>query len=127
MDFLHTNSYRYAPGFNCTFVGPGHGTPIKLNNGDFWYVYHAWRYDRIDVYPPGSDRVMNIDKISWTEDGWPFIGVPSDTYQSSPSVSVTGQDISYSMILRPIHLKLYLRVSLGLPKQPSKISHLGLL
>ena len=47
-DFLHTDYPRYDAGINCTFVGPGHGTPIKLANGsDFWYVYHTWKYDAV--------------------------------------------------------------------------------
>ena len=36
-DFLHA-------GLNSTFVGPGHGTPVRLDNGDVWYVYHAWNH-----------------------------------------------------------------------------------
>ncbi len=42
-EFLHTDYDRYLAGENCTFEGPGHGTPIQLDNGDWWYIYHAWR------------------------------------------------------------------------------------
>jgi xylan 1,4-beta-xylosidase len=68
-----------------TFVGPGHGSPIQLENADWWYIYHTWRYALVGANPPG--RVMNIDKIIWGPDGWPTIGnsgIPSDTPQEIP-------------------------------------------
>ena len=81
-DFLHTDYDRYDAGINCTFVGPGHGSPVKLESGDYWYIYHTWKYGQVNQDPPG--RVMNIDQIKWTEDGWPFIGIPSDTPMPVP-------------------------------------------
>ena len=84
-DFLHTDYPRYNAGINCTFVGPGHGTPIKLANGsDFWYVYHTWKFGAVGTEIPG--RVMNIDQIQWTSDGWPVIGIPSDTPKLVPNI-----------------------------------------
>jgi beta-xylosidase len=75
--FLHLDADRFEAGENCTFVGAGHGTPVRIANTDqYWYVYHTWRYDLLDVNPPG--RVLNLDRITWTEDGWPRIGTPSD-------------------------------------------------
>ena len=83
-DFLHTDYPRYNAGINCTFVGPGHGTPIKLANGsDFWYVYHTWKFGAVGTEIPG--RVMNIDQILWTPDNWPVIGIPSDTPKLVPN------------------------------------------
>ena len=29
---------------------------------------------------------MNIDKMKWDKDGWPHIGIPSDTPQPVPKV-----------------------------------------
>ncbi len=29
---------------------------------------------------------MNIDKINWDEEGWPIVGVPSDTPQNVPEI-----------------------------------------
>ncbi len=42
-------------------------------------VYHNWRWNEMGKYPPG--RVLNIDTVNWTSDGWPSIGkgYPSDT------------------------------------------------
>ena len=82
--FLHTDFERFDAGLNCTFVGPGHGTPILLDSGEYWYVYHTWKYGLVNVRPPG--RVMNIDKIEWDDENWPHIGIPSDTSNPVPRV-----------------------------------------
>ena len=59
-DFLHTDYPRYNAGINCTFVGPGHGTPIKLANGsDFWYVYHTWKYDAVGTVFENSEKMSH--------------------------------------------------------------------
>ena len=52
-----------------------------------WFVYHAWLgpTNNINFYPPG--RILNIDKITWTSDQWPFIGYPSDTPRTKPVVT----------------------------------------
>ena len=63
-------------------MGPGHGTPIQLANGEFWYVYHTWKFNLVDENPPG--RVMNVDQIQWNQDQWPVIGIPSDTPKPGP-------------------------------------------
>ena len=84
--FLHIDFDRYDNGENCTFVGAGHGTPLYLASSDeWWYVYHSWKYDMINVYPPG--RVLNIDKMEWGSDDWPSVGIPSDTPVSKPNVN----------------------------------------
>ena len=52
-----------------------------------WFVYHSWLgpTNNINFYPPG--RILNIDKITWTSDQWPFIGYPSDTPRTKPVVT----------------------------------------
>jgi len=85
-NILHTDYKRYNAGENCTFVGPGHGSPILDSfNLSWYYIYHAWKYDQVLQNPPG--RVMNLDKINWNSEGWPIIGtgIPSDTPQNVPS------------------------------------------
>ena len=75
-DFLHTDYPRYDAGINCTFVGPGHGTPIKLANGsDFWYVYHTWKYDAVGTVFENSLKMShqvqfspNSSKIGFVEE-----------------------------------------------------------
>jgi hypothetical protein len=42
--FLHTDTDRFEAGENCTFVGPGHGSPLYVAESDqWWYVYHTWK------------------------------------------------------------------------------------
>lgn len=82
LTFLHTDLEKFENGENCTFVGPGHGSPVISPTNRWVYVYHTWRYGLVDVYPPG--RVMNVDPIKFDENMWPMVGVPSDTEQPNP-------------------------------------------
>ena len=84
-EILHTDYERFEAGENCTFVGPGHGTPVLDDDLKSWYyIYHTWRYNQVLQDPPG--RVMNLDKIHWNSEQWPIIGtgIPSDTQQNVP-------------------------------------------
>jgi arabinan endo-1,5-alpha-L-arabinosidase len=62
------------------FCGPGHGSRIvKDGRGRDWMAYHAfWKGNSY------NGRCMNLDRVFWTKDGWPFFkeGVPSS---SAPS------------------------------------------
>lgn len=62
------------------FVGPGHGTALRDDNDDWWFLYHA--YDTEDGgYVDGTwRRTLMLDPISWDEDGWPIIadGTPAE-------------------------------------------------
>ena len=69
-------------GMNCTFAGPGHGSVVEVG-GDWWLVYHAWLYGRMNQDP---GRMMLMDKVRWV-DGWPRVGVPSDTPQPVPQLT----------------------------------------
>lgn len=50
------------------FYGPGHNTAVQDDNGDWWLVYHVEATDDVDT------RVLMIDPIRWTDDGWPIVG-----------------------------------------------------
>lgn len=81
--FLHTDTDTYDAGENCTFVGPGHGSAVYVDESDsWWYVYHTWRYHQVGINPPG--RVLAIDKMEWDEEGWPRIGTPTDYPTPAP-------------------------------------------
>ena len=59
------------------FCGPGHDAEIvKDGKGHDWMAYHA--YWEGNGY---KGRCMNIDRVYWTKDGWPYFkdGVPSMT------------------------------------------------
>lgn len=69
---------------NEKFVGTGHGSSIITDkNGDTWYIYHSYLRNE-----SGKGRLVLLDKIEWTEDGWPFIntGTPSTKSNSRPKL-----------------------------------------
>jgi arabinan endo-1,5-alpha-L-arabinosidase len=78
---LTTDWERYNQGINCSFIGPGHGSIIE-SGGDWWMIYHAWLYGQLNQEP---GRVLMMDKVVWKE-GWPIVGVPSDTPQHVPTI-----------------------------------------
>ena len=45
------------------FDGPGHGSVVEDDAGDWWFVYAAWRSGRVNLWPPA--RLMMLDKIKW--------------------------------------------------------------
>jgi len=75
---LHKSERWLAPGHNCVIEGKA---------GQLWMLYHA-----IDVERPrqtqedeiNSRRILLLDRIEW-DDGWPFIGTPSDEPRPVPA------------------------------------------
>ena len=86
--FLHTDYDLFNKRENSTFVGPGHGSVVRVRN-DWWFLYHAWLWGKVGKYPPaGPGRVMLLDKIEWDEETlWPHIGTPSVTPRPLPRIS----------------------------------------
>jgi len=87
---VETDWERYNSGQNCTFEGPGHGSVVVDKAGDWWVVYHSWRYAHLDRQP---GRVMLLDRLEWNGapevELWPVVwggGVPSDTEREGPAV-----------------------------------------
>jgi arabinan endo-1,5-alpha-L-arabinosidase len=70
------------------WLAPGHNCVTEDKAGQLWMLYHA-----IDVERPrqtqhdeiNSRRILLLDKIDW-DDGWPFIGMPSDGPRPAPVV-----------------------------------------
>ena len=60
---------------NQVFCGPGHDAEIVTDDkGQDWMAYHAyWKGNNY------KGRCMNIDRVLWTKDGWPYFdgAVPS--------------------------------------------------
>ena len=53
------------------FVGPGHnGEIIMDDSGQDWMIYHA--FCASNNY---SGRCLILDKIFWTNDGWPYFNL----------------------------------------------------
>lgn len=63
------NGYEVVIGKSERFVGNGHNSEIvKDGEGNDWMFYHG-----VDVKNP-KGRVLLLDRIYWTEDGWPYVG-----------------------------------------------------
>ena len=45
------------------FDGPGHGSVVEDDAGDWWFVYAAWEGGYVNIWPPA--RLMMLDKIEW--------------------------------------------------------------
>ena len=54
---------------------------VTTADGEDWFVYHAWRNGRINKTP---GRVLNLDKLYWDKNGWPYIGYPSENFKANP-------------------------------------------
>ena len=76
------NHYTTIISGNNRWKGPGHNSEIITDdNGDDWLLYHAYNADA-----PHEGRMMLLDKIIWSDDGWPTVndGTPSTTAQEAP-------------------------------------------
>ena len=59
---VETDWERYEAGLNTTWEGPGHGSVLEDSAGDWWLVYHSWRWRHEDMQSdPG--RVMLLDRL----------------------------------------------------------------
>jgi len=68
------NNHEMVINSNKRFVGNGHNSEIiQDKSGKDWILYHG-----VDVNKPNG-RVLLLDQIEWTSEGWPFIknGSPS--------------------------------------------------
>ena len=70
---------------NERWVGPGHGSVLELE-GMHYFVYHAWSNAGNGTHVQAQGRHVLVDRIGWTEDGWPRIhdGSPSRSLQPWP-------------------------------------------
>ena len=60
------------------FVGPGHNTALRDDEGEWWMLYH------VEATAESEGRVMMLDRIAWDE-GWPVVacdGTPSTRSQT---------------------------------------------
>jgi arabinan endo-1,5-alpha-L-arabinosidase len=67
---------------------PGHNSIIEDAAGNEWMIYHA--VDPNERFIRGTDkflRKMCMDKVHYTDDGWPFVNnySPSFTEQEGPT------------------------------------------
>jgi arabinan endo-1,5-alpha-L-arabinosidase len=71
---------------NDKWKGPGHCSVVskRAKNEEFVMIYHSWIVGH--VLDPKVGRLMLVDKVKWTNDGWPYIegGSPSIKPQPIP-------------------------------------------
>ena len=70
------NHYELVLDNNDRWVGPGHNSQILQDDaGQDWMIYHS--YERGDT---GKGRMLMLDRLLWTDDGWPYVrnAAPSD-------------------------------------------------
>ena len=58
---------------NDKFVGVGHNSIIVDDADDYWIVYHGYDLSKPGWYGSTNRRSLLIDKLLWTEDGWPYV------------------------------------------------------
>ena len=52
------------------FFGPGHNSIIVQDDaGTDWMIYHSYVKENGEV----GGRLGMLDRVLWTEDGWPYI------------------------------------------------------
>lgn len=69
------NGYNFVVGSAQHFVGPGHGSSIITDkDGRTWYIYHSYVRGQ-----SSKGRMIVLDEMKWTKDGWPYIykGAPA--------------------------------------------------
>jgi GH43 family beta-xylosidase len=86
-DVLDPNNWEKSPSpvfFRTSEVfGPGHGSFVKSPDGtEDWMIYHSARFSG-----SGWDRILNIQKFDWNEDGTPNFGesIPPGVEHDLPS------------------------------------------
>jgi arabinan endo-1,5-alpha-L-arabinosidase len=70
------------------WIAPGHNSVVTDAKGRDWIVYHAAdvRHSRVNTNADvNSRRIMLIDRINWSDDGWPVIDGPSEEPTAAPA------------------------------------------
>lgn len=93
---MFNNNYTTIISGNDRWKGPGHNSEIITDdNGDTWLLYHSY-----DMNNGCNGRLMLLDKITWTSDGWPVIedGHPSSDLHAGPVFYTgNGANITYKV------------------------------
>ncbi len=56
-------------------AGPGHNSLFEDDEGEWWIVYHGYEMSS------GNGRYVLMDKLIWTDDGWPYLRSYKPTYE----------------------------------------------
>ncbi|MBR6141892.1 MAG: family 43 glycosylhydrolase [Bacteroidaceae bacterium] len=93
----YTTIIKGNEGENGRWKGPGHNSEIITDDeGQTWLLYHS--YDKNNNF---NGRLMLLDKITWTNDGWPVVndGYPSSGEMDAPVFySGNGANVTYKVV-----------------------------
>ncbi len=71
------NKYSLVLQGNEKFVGPGHGSSIITDKDNkTWYIYHSYLRGKHK-----NGRMVMLDEIKWTNDGWPYFDNSSPSFE----------------------------------------------
>ncbi|THG66358.1 DUF1735 domain-containing protein [Bacteroides faecichinchillae] len=67
-DMLY-DKYEVVLKGNSVWAGPGHNSIIQVDDdGVEWLIYHGYKKLEAD-----NGRVVLLDRLHWTDDGWPYV------------------------------------------------------
>lgn len=67
-DMLDGN-FKLVVDKNSIWVGPGHNSIlIQDDEGTEWMIYHGYKVATVD-----EGRIVLLDRLQWSDDGWPYI------------------------------------------------------
>ena len=70
------------------WTAPGHNAVVMDDEENYWMLYHA--INRAKKAPVGEDKYTNrellLDRIEWTDEGWPQWMHPSNEVMQGPRV-----------------------------------------
>lgn len=67
-DMLY-DKYEVVLKGNSVWAGPGHNSIIQVDDdGVEWLIYHGYKKAEAD-----NGRVVLLDRLHWTDDGWPYV------------------------------------------------------
>ncbi len=99
---MFDNNYTTIIKGNDRWKGTGHNSEIITDDaGQDWLLYHAY-----DAKDDSKGRVMLLDKINWTRDGWPEVndGTPTTTEQDAPIFyDGDGKNVTYKLANADLH------------------------
>lgn len=75
---MKTGAFEILMHGSGTWAGPGHNAEFSTDdNGNDWIIYHAYSKSQ-----PNKGRQVLLDKITWSEDGWPSVRMDMPSNES---------------------------------------------
>ncbi len=79
---MKTGAFEILLHGSSSWAGPGHNAEFTTDdNGDDWIIYHAYSKTL-----PDKGRQVLLDKVTWSDDGWPSMRMDMPTNESEVPV-----------------------------------------